>query len=113
MRPRHRPRSPRAGLLLSCLVSCLCAGVLAACGAQQHPGAPTRLQVIAEPENARVRIDDRDVGSARVLQARPPRLTRGRHQISVDAEGYFPHDVEVDLPPGTSTLPIQLRPIPQ
>lgn len=87
--------------------------LLAACGAQQHPGEPTRLSVITEPENTRVRIDDRDVGSARVLQARPPRLTRGRHQVSVEADGYFPHDVEVDLPPGTTTLRVQLRPIPR
>lgn len=87
--------------------------VLVACGAQQHPTEPTRLSVVTEPENARVRIDDRDVGSARVLQARPPRLTRGRHQVSVEADGYFPHDVELDLPPGTTTLRVQLRPIPR
>ena len=91
----------------------LLVGALAACGAQQHPGEPTRLMVVAEPDNARVRIDDRDAGSARVLAARPPRLTAGRHQVSVEADGYFPHDVELDLPPGTTTLRIQLRPIPR
>jgi hypothetical protein len=69
--------------------------------------------VVAEPDNARVRIDDRDAGSARVLAARPPRLTPGRHQVSVEADGYFPHDVELDLPPGTTTLRITLRPIPR
>ena len=91
----------------------LCVGLLSACGAPQHPGEPTRLDIVAQPENARVRIDDRDVGSARVIRARPPRLTPGRHQITVEADGYFPHDVEVDLPPGTSTLRIELRPIPR
>ena len=99
--------------LSAVLSAALLAAALVGCGAQQHPGEPTRLTVITDPPNTRIRIDDRDVGSARVMQARPPRLTPGRHQVSVEADGYFPHDVELDLPPGTTTLRVQLRPIPR
>ena len=86
---------------------------LSSCGAQQHPAAPALLRVIAEPDSARVLVDDRDVGSARVLSARPHRTRPGAHQISLTADGFFPHDLELELPRGETTLRIQLRPVPR
>ncbi len=75
---------------------------------------PTRakLRVIAEPEHMRVYVDERFVASARVLAQRPRELRPGRHRLTFQAPGYFPHDVAVDLPPGTTTIRISLRPIP-
>lgn len=75
---------------------------------------PTRakLRVIAEPADARVYVDERFVASARVLARRPRELRPGRHRLTFQAPGYFPHDVAVDLPPGTTTIRISLRPIP-
>ena len=32
--------------------------------------------------------------------------------MTVQAEDHFPHDMELDLPPGETTLTIELRPIP-
>ena len=83
------------------------------CGAQQHPNAPAMVQVVAEPDNARVLVDDRDVGSARVLANRPHRVSIGSHQISIEADGYFPHDLEIDFPRGITTVRVRLRPIPE
>lgn len=97
----------------SMLALMLGAATLLGCGAQMHPGAPTRLRVVAEPASARVFIDDRYVANARVLDARPRRVEAGPHQISLEADGYFPHDLELELPPGTTTLRVSLRPIPR
>lgn len=91
----------RASLLLLC-----------ACGFQNVRETPTRLQVIAEPEAARVYVDERFVATARVLAARPRQLRPGPHQLTLRAPGYFPHDVDVELPPGTTTVRIRLRPVP-
>ena len=86
--------------------------VLASCGYQNLRPTPTKLQVIAEPEDARVYVDERFVATGRVLAQRPRELRTGEHRVSIQAPGYFPHDVEVDLPPGTTTIEIRLRPIP-
>ncbi|MEM9067508.1 MAG: PEGA domain-containing protein [Myxococcota bacterium] len=82
------------------------------CGYSQVRGQPARLQVIAEPEDARVYVDERFVASARVLAQRPRELSPGSHRLSIQAPGYFPHDVAVELPAGTTTVRISLRPIP-
>ena len=86
--------------------------LLSACGAQQAPGTPARLRVLAEPENARVDIDERYAGSARRFAVRPKEVRPGRHRITVTAPGHFPHDLLLELPPGETTIRISLRPIP-
>ena len=85
---------------------------IAGCMGGQVREEPARLQVIAEPEVARIYVDDRFLASARVLAVRPKALSRGVHYVTIEAPGYFPHDVRVDLPPGTTTVRIKLRPIP-
>jgi hypothetical protein len=47
-----------------------------------------------------------------VLDKKPARLTPGPKRVTVEAPGYFPHDLEIDLPAGTTTINIKLRPIP-
>jgi len=79
---------------------------------QQTRPEPAKLQVIAQPEEARVYVDEAFVASARVLEGRPRRIRPGRHRITITAPGHFPHDVEVDFPAGTTTIRIALRPIP-
>jgi hypothetical protein len=32
--------------------------------------------------------------------------------MTITADDHFPHDMELDLPPGTTTLTIELRPVP-
>lgn len=91
------------------LVLALAAGCY---GSQVRGPRVARLKVIADPEDARVYANGRYLGSARVLEKRPKELRPGVRYITVKAPGYFPHDIRVDLPPGTSTLEIELRPIP-
>ncbi len=73
---------------------------------------PARLQIIAIPANASVYIDGHYFGRATVLAEEPKALAPGIHLMTVQAEDHFPHDMELDLPRGTTTIEITLRPIP-
>ena len=96
----------RAGALLLALVMVACAkeGTVAP--------EPARLKVIATPPDASVYIDGHYFGRATVLSHEPKALAPGVHLMTVTAEDHFPHDMELDLPRGTTTLTIELRPIP-
>lgn len=71
-----------------------------------------RLRVVASPPDASVYIDGHYFGRATVLSEEPKALVPGVHLMTVQAEDHFPHDMELDLPPGVSTIEIALRPIP-
>ena len=71
-----------------------------------------KLRVVAEPADTTVYVDDQFVGSARVLAVRPRTLAPGIKHITFKAPRHFPHDVRVDLPEGTTTIEMKLRPIP-
>jgi hypothetical protein len=73
---------------------------------------PARLRVLATPPNASVYIDGHYFGRATVLSEEPKALLPGVHLMTVQAEDHFPHDMELDLPPGVTTLTIELRPVP-
>jgi hypothetical protein len=88
--------------------------MLAACGgAKPAPTKASRLRVVAEPETATVQVDERFVGAARVVAARPVTLSAGKHRLTVEAPGYFPHDLEVEVAPGVTTVEIKLRAVPR
>jgi len=91
-------------LLALALVACAKQGTVAP--------EPARLAVIATPPNASIYIDGHYFGRATVLSQEPKALASGIHLMTVQAEDYFPHDMELDLPPGKTTLTIELRPIP-
>lgn len=73
---------------------------------------PARLKIIATPPGASVYIDGHYFGRATVLAEEPKALAPGVHLMTVTAEDHFPHDMELDLPPGVTTLTIELRPVP-
>ncbi|MEM7434696.1 MAG: hypothetical protein AAF436_06050 [Myxococcota bacterium] len=73
---------------------------------------PARLQVVATPAAASVYLDGHYFGRARVLAEAPKAVMPGMHLMTVTADDHFPHDLELDLPPGTTTVKIELRPIP-
>lgn len=86
---------------------------LAACGGAQHPRErPAQLRVVAEPATASVQIDERFVGAARVLAKQPASVAPGKHRVTIEAPHYFPHDIELELPAGVTSLEIKLRPVP-
>lgn len=87
--------------------------VLAACGGAQHPREkPAQLRVVAVPATATVQVDERFVGAARVLAKQPATVSPGKHRVTIEAPNYFPHDIELDLPVGVTSLEIKLRPVP-
>jgi hypothetical protein len=97
-----------AARALVLLVVCLVAG----CYSDMPAPQVAKLRVVAQPDTTTVYIDDVYVGSARVLAAQPKALKPGVKFITFKAPDYFPHDVRVDLPPGTTTIEMKLRPIP-
>jgi hypothetical protein len=84
----------------------------AGCYQQMPPSKMASLQILAEPDTASVYIDDQYVGSARVLAKRPITLKPGVRFVTFQAPDYFPHDLKLDLPVGTTTVKMKLRPIP-
>ncbi len=83
-----------------------------ACGARPPAPDPARVRFVLEPAHARVYLEDRFVGAGRLLQRRPRSFSPGVRHFTITAEGYFPHDVEVDLPSGLTTIRLALRPVP-
>jgi len=73
---------------------------------------PARLKIIATPPNASVYIDGHYFGRATVLSEEPKALAPGIHLMTVQAEDHFPHDMELNLPRGITTITVELRPIP-
>lgn len=86
---------------------------LLGCGAAAHPAASGRLLLRVEPLEASVTLDDEFVGRGPRLLHNVLVTTPGKHRLSVTARGYFPHDFEIDLPPGTTKASVKLRAIPQ
>ena len=95
---------------LSCLVVLSLAAV--GCYSQVNYARPAKLRVVAVPDTTTVYVDDQFIGSARVLSVRPKTLQPGIKHITFKAPRHFPHDVRVDLPEGTTTIEMKLRPIP-
>ena len=100
----------RAALLCPAL---LCPVLAAGCSVTTpFQRAPAELQVISAPETARVYVDDRFVATGQRLRARPHQLRPGVHFVTIEAPGYFPHDVRLELPSGRTTVRISLRAVP-
>lgn len=81
-------------------------------GAPAPRPAAAQVRFLIEPPTARIYAEDRFVGAARVLARRPSSFPPGPRRFSVTADGYFPHDVELDLPSGLTTVRLRLRPVP-
>ena len=100
--------------MIRTLGSAALTALLVACGAAKPvPTQPASLRVVAEPPTATVQVDERFVGAARVLDARPAPVGPGKHRVTLEAPGYFPHDLEVTLAPGVTTVEVKLRAVPQ
>jgi len=103
----------RASLASIPLASLLVLLLLAGCGgAQPIKTTPATLRVRVVPETAVVYVDERFVGAGRVLARQPAVLTPGKHLVTIEAPGHFPHDLEVTLVPGVTQVEVALRPVP-
>jgi hypothetical protein len=87
---------------------------IAASGCIKAPPAPrvAYLKVVAEPRQTTVYSNDRFLGSAHLLQKQPKALPPGVKYLTFKAPGYFPHDLQIKLPAGETTVKVKLRAIP-
>jgi hypothetical protein len=100
------PPLPRRSFLLAS------AALASGCAAAPAPVGNAQVRFVLEPDAARVYTDERFLGAARVVAVRPVQLRAGPRRFTITAEGYFPHDLEVELPPGLTTIRVSLRPVP-
>jgi hypothetical protein len=70
------------------------------------------LKVVAEPPGTTVYVGDRFIGTARILAKQPKVLPPGVKYLTFKANGYFPHDLKLQLPAGDTTVTIKLRAVP-
>lgn len=85
----------------------------AGCAGAPRPVGNAEVRFVIEPSEARVYTDERFLGGARVVAVRPVVLRAGPRRFTITAEGHFPHDLDVDLAPGATTIRVSLRPIPR
>lgn len=86
--------------------------MMSACAGAPRSSETARVRFVVVPETARVYTDDQFVGGARVLAVRPAAFRPGPRRFTIIADGYFPHDLELPLEPGTISVEIRLRPTP-
>jgi hypothetical protein len=87
--------------------------LLSLAGCMHAPPPPVaKLKVEAEPETTTVYVNGKYAGRAKVLAVKAKELKPGVTYITFKAPGYFPHDVRLRLPPGTTSIKMKLRPIP-
>jgi hypothetical protein len=90
-------------------------GLLGAC----TPRTPTKpvvdayLSLAIEPPETTVRLDDRVLGSARVLAGRWVAVPHGVHRLSLTAPGFDRYDEEIDLAPGRHARRLDLVAAPE
>jgi hypothetical protein len=97
---------------LTLLLAVLC--LVPACAGRQQPDPKrAQLRTLIEPATATVQVDEQFVGAARVLAKRPARFHEGKHRVTIEAPGYFPHDLELELAAGVTKLEVKLRPVPR
>lgn len=101
-----RPRS--AGVVL------LLALALAACRGAASTGPRSKLTVTGTPSDAAVLIDEQPIGSLAVVSKRGVSLPPGQHRLTVQADGYFPADllIEVDRSGGVLQRSVKLTALP-
>jgi hypothetical protein len=87
------------------------AAVLVACGPAKAPRTVS-LRMVGSPPNASVTIDDRFVGTLDVVVARGVALPPGRHQVTVEAPGFFPFDTLVEAKEGAAPIRLEARLVP-
>ena len=86
--------------------------MFSACASAPRTNETARVRFVITPDTARVYTDDQFVGGARVLAVRPAVFRPGPRRVTITALGHFPHDLDLFLEPGTTTIEVRLRPIP-
>lgn len=100
--------------LRPCLVA-LGALVLLGCQGAKSTGPHSKLVVDGAPLDAAVLIDEQPIGSLSMVRARGVALPPGQHRLTVQADGYFPADllVDVDRSGGVVRRTVRLVAVPE
>ncbi len=71
------------------------------------------LKLNGAPSDALVTVDDRYAGKLGRLGKFGVKVHAGEHRVTVEADGFFPHDEIVKVPADqTVKLDVQLEPVP-
>lgn len=85
---------------------------LAACSGAQRPRSAGAYRFQCTPADARVVVDEEDLGPCALWSSRWMGLTAGVHRVRIVREGWLPQESEV-VPRGTRvTVTTRLRRIP-
>lgn len=83
---------------------------LAACASAKPPTTSLRLAPAADaPRNARVVIDDQELGPLGYVTKHGVAMPPGKHRITIEADGYLPWDQEVDAGPSGGLLELDVK----
>ena len=116
----ERQRANPSGKLAACatpgpLVVALIAAALMGCGAARPRATPVAGSLVfsCEPADARVSIDDTELGPCALWAGRAVALGPGTHRVVVSREGYLPLESEL-VPTGRRvTVRAALRRVPE
>lgn len=88
---------------------------LCACHGAKSTGPRSKLTLSGTPPEAAVLIDEQPIGTLAMVQKLGVALPPGQHRLTVQADGYFPADllVDVDAHGGVIRRSIQLTALPE
>lgn len=69
----------------------------------------TSLKVHSDVPDAVVTIDDQVLGPAKAVEKRGVALPPGRHRVTIEKPGYFPHDELVQVKEGDPPIRLDVR----
>ena len=95
------------------LVVSLVAVQVTACGGPPAKAPTVSLKLAGTPPSATVTIDDQRLGPLAYVAKRGVALPKGRHRVTVEADGYFPWDRLVEADGGPIVLQVELTKIPE
>lgn len=84
-------------------------------GACASPAETVSFRLAASPDEATVTMDDQVLGSVEFVEKRGVAMPPGRHRLTIEHQGYFPHDQWVEAPPSASVVRVEaaLKKIPR
>jgi PEGA domain len=98
------------GVTKALVVGAFVATVLGGCSGP----AAVVVRVQGGPDEALVHINDRYIGKLGRVEKAGVKLVPGRYRLTVEANGFFPHDEIVEVGEGAAPAPVDvaLEPVP-
>lgn len=99
-------------LRVICVVALLCAA--AACSSHKPVAKiPTgKILLDVGPGHAHITIDEKLQGTASMYEKKPMKIPRGKHRLKLQADGYFPEYVEIEVTDSMKKIAIEMKKMP-